>query len=45
MSNETGHHRNTIKSLLEASRVARFAPRDQDFGALHLLEKAIGALQ
>lgn len=45
LSNETGHHRNTLKSQLEASRVARFAPRDQDFGAVYLREEVAGALQ
>ena len=45
LSNETGHHRNTLKSLLEASRVARFAPGDRNFGAIFLREEAIAALQ
>ena len=45
LSKETGHQRNTLKSLLEASRVARFGPSDQDFGAVYLREEAIGALQ
>ncbi len=45
LSKETGHHRNTLKSLLEASRVARFAPGDQDFGPVFLREEAIKALR
>jgi len=45
LSDETGHHRNTLKSLLEASRVARFAPGDRNFGAIFLREEAIAALQ
>ncbi|KUF08670.1 hypothetical protein [Pseudoponticoccus marisrubri] len=45
LSNETGHHRNTLKSLLEASRVARFSQDDRDFGANFLREEAIAALQ
>ncbi len=45
LSEETGYHRNTIKSTLEASRVRRFAPNGQDFGPLYLREdvaKAFG---
>jgi len=34
-----------LKSLLEASRVARFAPIDRNFGAIFLREEAIAALQ
>ncbi|WP_164512403.1 TniQ family protein [Oceaniglobus ichthyenteri] len=45
LSDETGRHRNNLKSLLKASRVARFAPGDQDFGAVFLREEAIAALQ
>lgn len=44
LSDETGHHRNTLKSLLKASRVARFAPGDQDFGPVFLRAEAIAAL-
>ena len=45
LSDETGNHRNTLKSLLEASRVARFVPGDQNFGPVFLREEAIKALQ
>ena len=45
LSNETGYHRNTLKSLLEAYRVARFFQGDRYFGAILLREKAIAALQ
>ena len=36
LSAATGHHRNTLKSLLAASRVGRFAPEGQDFGPVYL---------
>ncbi|MFZ7091495.1 TniQ family protein [Primorskyibacter sp. 2E233] len=45
LSDETGRHRNSLKSLLEASHVARFAPGDQNFGAIFLREEAIAALR
>lgn len=45
LSDKTGNHRNTLKSLLEASRVARFVPGDQDFGPVFLREEAIKALR
>ena len=45
LSNETGHHRNTLKSLLEASQVSRFAPGNQDFGPVFLRAEAIKALR
>lgn len=36
LSAETGHHRNTLKGLLAASKVGRFAPEGQDFGPVYL---------
>jgi hypothetical protein len=45
LSDETGNHRNTLKSLLEASRVARFVTGDQGFGPVFLREEAIKALR
>jgi hypothetical protein len=44
LSEETGHHRNTIKSILEDSRFLRFAPDGQDFGPVYLREDAAKAL-
>ncbi len=45
LSEETGHHRNTVKSLLAASRVARFAPGGQDFGQVYLRSETAKALK
>lgn len=45
LSDETGNHRNTLKSLLQASRGPRFVPSDQDFGPVFLREEAIKALR
>ncbi len=42
---ETGYHRNTLKSLLAATRVNRFSPEGQDFGPVYLREEAIKALK
>lgn len=36
LSAETGHHRHTLKGLLAASKVGRFAPEGQDFGPVYL---------
>jgi len=44
LSEETGYHRNTLKSLLEASRVTRFTPEGQDFGPVYPRAEAIKAL-
>ena len=44
LSAETGLHRNTLKGLLAASRVNRFAPNGQDFGPVYLRAEAIIAL-
>jgi len=43
LSDEPGNHRNTEKSLLEASRNDRFVACDQDFGPVFLREQAIKA--
>ncbi len=42
---ETGLHRNTLKGLLDATRVARFTPDGQDFGAVFLRNEAARALR
>jgi hypothetical protein len=42
---ETGYHRNTLKTLLAAARVDRFFPEDQDFGPVYLREEAVKALK
>jgi hypothetical protein len=36
LSAETGQHRNTLKGLLAALRISRFAPDGQDFGPIYL---------
>ncbi|SHJ58344.1 TniQ protein [Palleronia salina] len=44
LSVETGHHRNTLRSLLAAAGVSRFSPAGQDFGPVFLrshTEKAL----
>ena len=43
LSRETGQHRNTLRSLLEASEVAPFAPGGQDFGQVFLRAEAVRA--
>lgn len=45
LSEETGYHRNTLKTLLEASWVARFAPDGQDFGRVYLREETTRAVE
>ncbi len=45
LSEETGYHRNTVKSLLAASCVARFAPGGQDFGQVYLRSETAKALK
>lgn len=42
---ETGYHRNTLKDLFAASRVARFTPGGQDFGPVNLRSEAAKALK
>jgi hypothetical protein len=42
---ETGLHRNTLKSLLAASHVKRFAPNGQDFGPVYLRSETVKALK
>ncbi|WP_458791910.1 hypothetical protein [Yoonia sp. MH D7] len=42
---ETGYHRNTLKSLLAAAHVNRFSPDGQDFGPVYLRKEAIKALK
>jgi hypothetical protein len=42
---ESGLHRNTLRGLLAASRVGRFAPEGRDFGPVYLRADALGALR
>lgn len=44
LSNETGHHRNTLKGLLAAARVIPFEADSKDFGAVYLRAEAAKAL-
>ena len=43
LSAETGHHRNTVRSLLTASKISRFAPGGKDFGRVYLRSEAMRA--
>ena len=45
LGEETGYHRNTLKGLFAASRVARFTPDGQDFGPVYLRSEAAKALK
>jgi hypothetical protein len=45
LSTETGHHRNTLRGLLAAARVSRFAPEGQDFGPVYLRAEASQAVR
>jgi hypothetical protein len=45
LSAEFGHHRNTIRGLLAASRVSRFAPDGEDFGPVYLRSEALKAVR
>lgn len=44
LSDETGHHRNTVRNLLSRFRVSRFSPDGQDFGLIYLRSEAAKAL-
>lgn len=44
LSAETGRHRNTLRRLVAAPRVPRFAPDGQDFGSVYLRAEAFAAL-
>ena len=44
LSDETGHHRNTVRNLLSRSRVSRFSPDGQDYGHIYLRSEAAKAL-
>jgi hypothetical protein len=44
LSEETGHHRNTVRNLLSRFRVSRFSPDGQDFGLIYLRSEASKAL-
>ncbi len=44
LSEETGYHRNTVKSLLKASRVNRFNAGDREYGPVYLRSEAAKAL-
>ena len=45
LSEETGHHRNTLKGLLAAARVTPFETGGQKFGAVYLRAEVEKALQ
>lgn len=45
LSEETGHHQNTLKSLLANSRVTRFTADGRDFGPVYLRSEAARALK
>jgi hypothetical protein len=45
LSEESGLHRNTIRGLLVASRVSRFAPDGEDFGPVYLRNEATKAVR
>lgn len=45
LSEETGHHRNTLKSLLAAARVTPFETGGRNFGAVYLRAEAAHALR
>ena len=42
---ETGYHRNTLKTLLAAAHLNRFSPDGQHFGPVYLREEAVKALK
>jgi hypothetical protein len=44
LSEENGYHRNTVRSLLAASQVRRFAPDGRDFGPVYLRREASKAV-
>ena len=44
LSTETGRHRNTLRRLVAAPRVPRFAPDGQDFGPVYPRAEALAAL-
>ncbi len=45
LSEESELHRNTIRGLLLASRVSRFAPDGEDFGPVYLRNEATKAVR
>ena len=44
LSLETGRHRNTLRRIVAAPRVPRFAPDGQDFGPVYPRAEALAAL-
>ncbi len=45
LTSETGMHRNSLRAMLTAARVARFSPDGQDFGPVYLRVEAEIALR
>ncbi|MDZ4135700.1 MAG: hypothetical protein U1D06_08920, partial [Paracoccaceae bacterium] len=41
---ETGRHRNTLKGLLAARRIAPFSPEGRDFGAVYIRGDVVGVV-